>query len=204
MRINERFKAIGDQKIKTELQLLRAQVNPHFLFNVLNTIYGQAIIKSEHTADSIAKLSDLMRYSLKEANVPMVTLEKEITYLESYISLQKLRLADKTKVDIQFEDRTNALQIPPMLFIPFIENAFKYGVSNEVETSIKIRLKVVDKQIILWVENTKLPNRSVMKSSNQVGIKNVKNRLDLIYGKRYTLNIIDAATYYRVHLKIIT
>jgi len=204
MRFNERLKAIDIQKTKTELQLLRAQVNPHFLFNVLNTIYGQAIIKSDHTADSIAKLSDLMRYSLKEANVPMVTLDKEIEYLESYISLQKLRLTDKTKVDFQIKGNMNTLQVPPMLFIPFIENAFKYGVSNEVETIIKISIEVLERQIDFLVENTKLPERVIIEESNQIGIKNVKSRLDLIYGSRYNLNIKDTDTNYCVQLKIFT
>ncbi len=204
MALNERLKAIDIQKTKTELQLLRAQVNPHFLFNVLNTIYGQAIIKSDHTADSIAKLSDLMRYSLKEANVPMVALEKEIDYLKSYISLQKLRLTDKTKVDFRIKGNRNTLQVSPMLFIPFVENAFKYGVSNEVETTIKIIIEVMDKQIIFLVENTKLSNRDIVEASNQFGIKNVKSRLDLIYGSRYTLTIKDTVTNYFVQLKIFT
>ena len=101
MRVNARLKTIDAQKTKTELQLLRAQINPHFLFNVLNTIYGQAITQSVHTADSIAQLSDLMRYALKEANVPMVRLDKEITYLESYVAFQKLRLTQQTKIYFQ-------------------------------------------------------------------------------------------------------
>ena len=200
MRLNKRLTSIDAKKTKTELQLLRAQVNPHFLFNVLNTIYGQAMIKSEHTADSITKLSDLMRYSLKEANVSKVALDKEIAYLESYISLQKLRLTNKTKVDFQLEGRTDFLQISPMLFIPFIENAFKYGVSNEVETTIIIILKVIDKQINFSVENTKLPNRTIIEESNKIGIKNVKSRLDLIYGSLYTLNITNTDTHYKVQL----
>ena len=152
MGVNKKLQSIDAQKNKTELQLLRAQVNPHFLFNVLNTIYGQAITKSANTADSIAKLSDLMRYSLKEANVPTISLAKEIAYIESYIALQKLRLTDKTTVDFQIHEDVNTWQIPPMLFIPFIENAFKFGVSNEVETTVKIVLKVTDQEIVLWVD----------------------------------------------------
>lgn len=202
MAFNERLKAIDVQKTKTELQLLRAQINPHFLFNVLNTIYGQAIIKSDHTADSIEKLADLMRYSLKEANVPTVTLEKEIGYLENYIALQSLRLTNKTKVKFQIKGAINNLQIPPMLLIPFIENAFKYGVSNEFATTINIVIEVVGKQLNLLVESTKLRNRAKIEASNQIGIKNVKKRLDLIYGNRYSLNIDDGVTNYSVQLKI--
>ncbi len=202
MALNDRLKAIDVQKTNTELQLLRAQINPHFLFNVLNTIYGQAIIKSDHTADSIEKLADLMRYSLKEADVPKVSLEKEIGYIESYIALQSLRLTEKTKVKFQIKGVVNNLQIPPMLLMPFIENAFKYGVSNELTTTINIVVEVEGKQLILLVENTKLNDRENIETSNQIGINNVKKRLDLIYGSRYSLAINDGATNYSVLLKI--
>lgn len=200
--INVRLKSIEEEKTKADLQLLRTQINPHFLFNVLNTIYGQAIIKSENTADSIAKLSDLMRYALKEANVPLVSLQKEITYLESYIALQAVRLTDKTNVDFQINGPTEHLKIPPMLFIPFIENAFKYGVSNEVNTTIKIIIEVIDRQVTLLVENSIVSNQSNIEESNQFGINNVKNRLDLIYGNKYNLTIKDAVNHYKVYLEI--
>ncbi len=202
--LNDRIKAIDIQKTKTDLQLLRAQINPHFLFNVLNTIYGQAIIKSDHTADSIEKLADLMRYSLKDANVPKISLDKEIAYLKNYIVLQKLRLTDKTIVDFQVIGSVRNLEIPPMLLIPFIENAFKYGVSNEVDSTIKIVIEIEDNHIHLLVENPKLPNRMIIEESYQIGIKNAKSRLDLIYNNRYSLNIVDSKTNYKVHLKIST
>jgi len=202
--LNDRLKAIDIQKTKTDLQLLRAQINPHFLFNILNTIYGQAITKSDHTADSIEKLADLMRYSLKDANVPKVALDKEIAYLENYIALQKLRLRDKTTVDFQIIGRVENLEIPPMLLIPFIENAFKYGVSNEVDSTIKIVIEIEDNHIHLLVENPKLPDRTIIEASYQIGIRNARSRLDLIYNNRYTLYIIDSETIYKVQLKIST
>jgi len=202
--LNDRLKAIDVQKTKSDLQLLRAQINPHFLFNVLNTIYGQAITKSDHTADSIEKLAGLMRYSLKEANVPKVTLAKEIVYLERYISLQKLRLTDKTQIDFQIKGNVDTVEISPMLLIPFVENAFKYGVSNEVDTTIKIVIEVVEKDIHLLVDNTKLPTKTIIEASNQIGINNVRSRLDLIYGNRHTLTINDSDTHYKVQLKIST
>ncbi len=202
MRFNARIKSIETEKSKAELALLRAQINPHFLFNVLNNIYGQAIIKSEQTANSIAKLSDLMRYSLNEANVSSVSLEKEIAYLKNYLSLQKLRLTDKTLVEFKVTGNPNTWQISPMLFIPFIENAFKYGVSNEEETSINITLTVKEKELDFRVENDILPDKVRIAESNHIGIKNVKNRLALIYGDRYNLTIKDAGKQYQVHLKI--
>ena len=202
LRLHARIKSIETEKSKAELALLRAQINPHFLFNVLNTIYGQAIVKSEHTANSIAKLSDLMRYSLNEANVPSVPLEKEIAYLHAYLSLQKLRLTDKTVVEFKVIGNPNTWQIPPMLFMPFIENAFKYGLSNEAETSIAIRLEIGEKELDFSVENEILPDKIHQAESTQIGIQNVKNRLVLIYGNRYDLNIKDGAKEYEVHLKI--
>lgn len=202
MRLNAQIKSIETEKSKAELALLRTQINPHFLFNVLNNIYGQAIIKSAHTADSIAKLSDLMRYSLNEANVSTVSLEKEIAYLNNYLSLQKLRLTDKTVVEFKVIGNPNTWEVSPMLFIPFIENAFKYGVSNEVETNIKISLKIREEALDFRVENDILPDKVRIAESNQIGIKNVKNRLDLIYGNRYHLTIKDADKQYKIHLKI--
>ncbi len=202
MRLNARIKSIEMEKSKAELALLRAQINPHFLFNVLNNIYGQAIIKSDHTANSIAKLSDLMRYSLNEANVSTVSLEKEIAYLKNYLSLQKLRLTDKTAVEFTVTGNPNNWEISPMLFIPFIENAFKYGVSNETKTSIKISLQIEEEKLVFKVLNDVLPDKVRIATSNQIGINNVKNRLDLIYGNRYHLTIKDANKQYKVHLKI--
>ena len=204
MRLNARIKSMETEKSKAELALLRAQINPHFLFNVLNNIYGQAIIKSEHTANSIAKLSDLMRYSLGEASESSVPLEKEIAYFNNYLSLQKLRLTNKTVVDFKVIGNPNNWQVAPMLFLPFIENAFKYGVSNEVDTTIKISFKIEEKELDFRVENDILSDEVDRTASNQIGIKNVKNRLALIYGNRYTLDIKDSRKYYQVHLKIFT
>ncbi len=202
MRLNARIKSMETEKSKAELALLRAQINPHFLFNVLNNIYGQAIIKSEHTANSIAKLSDLMRYSLNEASESRVPLEKEIAYFNNYLSLQKLRLTNKTVVYFKVIGNPNNWQVAPMLFLPFIENAFKYGVSNEVDTTIKISLKIEEKELDFRVENDILSDEVDRTASNQIGIKNVKNRLALIYGNRYTLDIKDSRKHYQVHLKI--
>lgn len=203
MRLSARIKAIETEKSKAELALLRTQINPHFLFNVLNNIYGQAITKSENTANSIAKLSDLMRYSLNEANISSVSLEKEIAYLNNYLSLQKLRLSDKTVVEFKVMGNPNTWQISPMLFIPFIENAFKYGVSNEIETVITINLNIAENELNFMVKNDILPDKIDRIASNQIGIKNVKNRLALIYGNRYNLDIKHGKKQYQVHLKII-
>ena len=129
---------------------------------------------------------------------------KEIAYLERYISLQKLRLTDKTHIDFQIKGNVDTVEISPMLLIPFVENAFKYGVSNEVDTTIKIVIEIVKKDIHLLVDNTKLPTKTIIEASNQIGINNVRSRLDLIYGNRHTLTINDSDTHYKVQLKIST
>lgn len=201
-RLNAQLKSMEIEKSKAELALLKTQVNPHFLFNVLNNIYGQAVTKSENTADSIAKLSGLMRYSLTETNEAKVALDKELAYLNSYLSLQKLRLTEKTTVEFDVEGNPTLWQVAPMLFMPFIENAFKYGVSNEIQTSIKIYLKITQKEVAFRVENEILPDKVKASNSNQIGIKNVKNRLAITYGNRHELNIKEVNNNYLVNLKI--
>lgn len=198
-----RYRQVESEKIKTELALLRHQVNPHFLFNILNDIYGQAITKSSDTADSISRLSELMRYVLTEAKFEKVPLEKEINYLKNYIALQEMRLTDKTRVDVQFVGDFTNKQIPPLLFINFIENAFKYGTSTEIETSITIRIEVINNLLELQAKNDKpLKNTLNQFNSSSIGIKNTIRRLDLIYNNKYKLDITNMPEYFLVNLSI--
>ncbi|MFM9943993.1 MAG: sensor histidine kinase, partial [Bacteroidia bacterium] len=182
---------------------LKAQINPHFLFNTLNGIYAQAITKSEHTADSIQKLSALMRYVITEANENKVFLEKEITYLKNYIQLQKLRLTDKTKVNFTVSGDSDKKKIAPLLLICFIENAFKYGVSNEVNSTIEIAIEIENDEMTLRVKNEKVTSKTENIESDKIGLKNAKKRMDLIYEKAYSLNIEDKENEYNLVLKII-
>jgi len=202
LRFNQRLKQIESEKIKSELSSLKAQLNPHFLFNILNDIYGQAITKSEHTADSIAKLSSMMRYVLTEAIAEKVALEKEIKYMKSYIDLQKIRLTEKTMVVFEIDGNANAKQIYPLLFISFIENAFKYGVSNETESEITIKFSIDNDSITLLVKNDKMSKGANPTDSSNIGIDNTKRRLDLIFGDNYSLDITDNETCFEVNLKI--
>ncbi|MEN8122324.1 MAG: histidine kinase [Bacteroidota bacterium] len=197
----KRYRQIEEEKVKAELSTLKAQINPHFLFNTLNGIYAQAITKSENTANSISKLSSLMRYALTETIAEKVSLEKELNYINNYIELQKIRLTGKTKVIFRVDGNTNAKQIAPMLLISFVENAFKYGVSNEIETQIKISVLFENGDLIFRVFNDKVPNTAKENSSN-LGIKNTKNRLELTYPDSYTLNITDNDKTFEVKLKI--
>lgn len=202
IRLNARLRQAESDKIKTELASLKAQINPHFLFNILNDIYGQAIIKSEHTADSIAKLASMMRHVLTEVNKDAISLEKEVKYLKSYVELQKIRLTDKTKVEFTIDGNINSQQIPPLLFINFIENAFKHGVSNEVESSIIITISVQNNNVFLKVKNNKVFAKNKDKNSHNIGIENTKRRLELIYGQNYSLELNDNEKTFNVNLKL--
>lgn len=200
--IHRKMKELELEKIKSELSVLKAQIDPHFLFNVLNDIYGQAISKSEHTPDSVLKLSAIMRYVTLESNEDKVSLEKEISYLHNYIDLQRVRLTNRTTVHFEVVGDTASHQIPPLLFISFVENAFKYGVSNEIETTITIKMEVDQKQLIFLVENDipAPPNHTT--ESDHVGLKNTQARLDLIYKDAYALDIIRQDHRFTVQLNL--
>lgn len=200
-RFYQKMKQIEDEQIKSELETLKAQINPHFLFNTLNGIYGLALTKSDKTAEYILKLSAMMRYTLTETTTEKVALEDEINYLKNYIELQKIRLTKTTEIDFSVIGKINSQQIPPLLFINFIENAFKYGVSNEVETVIQIHIIVKENTLSLFVKNEKM-NQNTFSSSYEMGLKNIKRRLNLIFENNYTLEIENTEKIFQVHLII--
>ncbi|NUO03603.1 MAG: histidine kinase, partial [Saprospiraceae bacterium] len=129
MSINNKWKQVQEEKLATELSYLKAQINPHFLFNTLNSIYAMAIEKSDHTATAVVKLSGMMRYVITEAHDDYVALEKEIDYLGDYVELQKMRLENTVEVVYEVNGPVSGKQIAPLVLIPFVENAFKYGVN---------------------------------------------------------------------------
>ncbi|MCD6067549.1 MAG: hypothetical protein K0S33_2375 [Bacteroidetes bacterium] len=202
LRFYIKYRASETERTKAELSSLKAQINPHFLFNTLNGIYGQALIKSDQTADSISRLSSLMRYVITEANADMVPLESEIRYLSNYIELQKLRLTKKTTVIFDIRGETHTGQIPPLLLICFIENAFKYGVSTENETEVLVRIEVANKELTLVVKNDKSKGLAEKTESAKTGLHNIRKRLNIIYGKNYVFNIKQNPEQYEVLLRI--
>ena len=144
LRINDRLRETERQKLNTELSFLKAQINPHFLFNTLNTIYSLAIEQSSKTADAVVKLSSLMRYVMREADTHWVPLAKEFSYVENYVALQQLRLDDTVTVDFSITGKPNGQQIAPLILISFIENAFKYGVNPQEKSILQIQISIVD------------------------------------------------------------
>lgn len=194
------------QKTSVELALLKAQINPHFLFNTLNNLYAMAIEKNaSELADSIAQLTHLMRYTLYESNKEFVELTREIAYVKNYIKLQRLRFSDDEEVPIRFtvEGDPRNVHISPMLLINFVENAFKHGVSLKQESFINVRVTVLDGQLRFTVENT-IHRRSAHErlEPNGLGLEHARKLLDLQYPGRYTLHQTENENIFRTELTI--
>jgi len=199
-----RSKQIENEKLSAELSFLKAQINPHFLFNTLNNIYSLAADKSEQTASAVMKLSSIMRYVLTEVKNDRVPLENEIHFITDYLELQKMRTTTKTCIGFTISGDPAGKQISPLLFLPFIENAFKYGVSTREISPIPILLEINDKNIYFKVTNNKHHfSLSNPVENTGIGINNTRRRLDLLYPNRYKLDIEDKTTTYTVNLNII-
>ncbi|WP_343912561.1 sensor histidine kinase [Aquimarina litoralis] len=190
------------EQFKSELTQLRNQIHPHFLFNTLNNLYSLIIKKSDAAEDALIRLSGLMRYMLYEANVPKVTLSKEIEYLRNYIDLEKLRLNSTNT--IHFTSSMNKdNEIAPFILMPFVENAFKHGISNDKKSSIEISIKADNEILMMDVYNTKKINANKDNGvKTGVGMINVKKRLELLYRDNYELLKEETDTYYKVILKL--
>jgi two-component system, LytTR family, sensor kinase len=189
------------------IDFLRSQINPHFLFNALNTLYGTAIQENaERTGEGIQKLGDMMRFMLQENIREKISLSREIDYLQNYISLQKLRTDPSPGVQIQTEirDSENPFRIAPMLLIPFVENAFKHGISLRETSEIKISLEIKNNTLYFDVSNSKhtRPQNDPEKDKSGIGLENVKQRLKLLYPGRHELIIHETPKDFFVHLTI--
>ena len=198
---NEKLKQkIEVQRIHSEISFLKAQLNPHFLFNSLNSIYSLANKKSDDATEAIVTLSELMRYMIYETDKDLVSLQDEITYIKNYISLQNLRLKDSSGVRVNVYGKIEH-QIEPLLLISFIENAFKYGTDYNGKTDIRIRIEVIDNELSFEVSNrVSIHKRNTQNSG--VGLKNVKNRLLLQYPNAHELSIEEKDKQFNVKLKL--
>ena len=190
------------QKLETELSFLKAQINPHFLFNALNTVYALAIEKSDDTEDAVARLSGMMRYMTSESSRELVTLRQEIDYISNYIEFQRLRFDDTLDLNLNIEGDPGALQIAPMLFIPFVENAFKYGVNPESTSTISISIRVSKSEVELRVFNRKVVKRPVSEPVSAMGIANIRSQLKLLYPGKHQLEIDENSDTFDVRLTI--
>jgi len=195
--------ALQNKVLEAEKSFLKSQMNPHFLFNTLNNIYSLSLAKSDNTAESIHRLSEMLRYVLYESDEKNVRLEKEIKYIEAYIQLQLLRDDEIENVNLDIGNIDNSFMIAPMILIPFIENSFKHSKIEDTENGwINITIKTVSNKLIFTIENSIpaiIPSKD---KSSGVGLTNTKRRLELLYPDKHTLNIIDSGEKYAVQLKI--
>ncbi len=200
---SERKKNLAErEKSIAELNALKSQINPHFLFNTLNSIYYLAGKKSDITPDAILKLSDLMRFVLSETQSETISLQMEVESIRQYIDLQKLRLTPKTEVVFEVTGDTGEIRIAPLLLLPFVENAFKYGVSSHQETRISLFLSVSNGRLTFLVKNNKVKTPLEGKSTG-TGLSNLKQRLLLSYPDKHALKIQETDLVYVAELKIV-
>ncbi len=200
-----RQKEIENERLTAELNFLKAQINPHFLFNTLNNLYYLAYTQSPNTTEVIAKLSQMMRYMIYDSNYLQVPLTKEIEYMQNYISLERLRLNDQIPIKFDIQGNTQGVLIAPLIFITFLENSFKHGVSNNHPNAwVNISIGLNGSECIYKVENSKVPTtKPEAEEKSGIGLQNVKRRLELSYPQRHLLTIEDKPDRYSVQLKII-
>lgn len=202
LKIRERLKQTETEKTNAELSYLKAQINPHFLFNTLNSIYSLAILKSDKTADAVVKLSEMMRYVLNDSNTNFTALEKELNYITNYIELQRMRLTSNVNLTYSCEGTIFDKKIAPLVLIPFIENAFKHGVNSEEESIIDIKITISETDLKLIVKNKCVTSNNNTLNKSGLGIENTKQRLNLLYPENHSLVISEIDNYYSVYLSL--
>ncbi|WP_299824349.1 histidine kinase [uncultured Pontibacter sp.] len=193
-------------KLEAELKFLKAQIHPHFLFNTLNSLYSLTLKKSDTAPEVVLKLSSLMDYMLYDANAAKVPLEKELAYIKNYVALEKMRYGERVDVKLTETGSIAGKQIAPMMLLPFVENAFKHGVSTETENAwVRIDVKVAGERLVLLVENCKCgvkASNNTRDMASGIGLKNLQRRLELLYEGKFKLEIEDEPENYAAMLEI--
>jgi two-component system sensor histidine kinase AlgZ len=199
--LEAKTKALENEHLTAELRFLKAQINPHFLFNTLNNLYYLAYSQSPNTPEVVAKLAQMMRYMMDESNQPVVALSREIEYMQNYISLEKLRLNAPVPITFEVEGEAGTAQIAPLILMTFLENAFKHGISDQhAAAGINVRLQVGPTGCTYTVANR--PASRPPGAAPGTGLLNVRRRLALSYPDRHTLHIDDTPDLYRIHLTL--
>lgn len=193
-------KEIEEQKNRTELSLYKAQINPHFMFNTLNTLYGLTISKSDKAEDAFVKFIEIMKYTYTQVNLDMIPIGSEIRYIQDYIALQQLRLNSHTSVKWEYDIDNDDVPIPPMILITFVENAFKYGSSSSRDCDIVINAALKRRELTFTVNNRIMRDKTG--NENSVGIDNCRARLQMIYPGRHQLTAGENNGMFNVMLKI--
>ncbi|MGA0560142.1 sensor histidine kinase [Larkinella sp. VNQ87] len=190
------------EKLQAEVDFLRSQVNPHFLFNSLNNLYALTLRKSDQAPDVVLKLSEMMEYMLYDSDDVRVPLDKEIRYLQNYIELEKIRCGDHAEIAFDVSGPLNGQEIAPLLLLPLVENAFKHGVGKQSKTAwLRGKMELDHAAVTLTVENNK-PALPPSNGKGGIGLVNLRQRLELLYPGRHTLDTEDRPGYYKVTLNI--
>jgi two-component system, LytTR family, sensor kinase len=194
------------EKVEAELEVLKSQIHPHFLFNTLNNLYG-LILKEENelALATLLKISSMLDYMLHEANAPIVALRREIEIIEDYIALERIRYGDRISITVNVEGDYSGKTISPLLLFPFVENSFKHGASEALDNPwVNLSITILDSRMTLKLENSKSLPLPIQKPGGKggIGISNVRKRLDLLYGGSYNLKISDEERRYTVVLNL--
>ncbi|MDR0835614.1 MAG: histidine kinase [Tannerella sp.] len=197
-----RLTELENSKVEAELSFLKSQIHPHFLFNSLNTIYYLALSKDDKAPEAILSLSNFLRFVTVESDKNLIPLEKELAMLNEYLNLQRLRTSEKFDLQVEMKGDVSALKIMPLTFIPFVENAFKYGISAHIDCFIHLRIEVEQNTLAFIIKNSIIQGQKEMLRSSGIGLKNIRKRLELAYPERHTLDIENAGQIYSVYLKI--
>lgn len=184
-----------------ELQYLKKQIHPHFLFNTLNTIYGFALKQSKDTPEIILKLSNLLDYILYQVNKPKVSLKEEILHLKEYVELERIRFKDSLKVKFIYNEINEKAQVAPMLLIPFVENSFKHGSLEDGFLKVEIKMTLIKNNLQFSIQNTSL-NKDTKENVSGIGLENIKKRLELHYPNNHQLEIKNTEKLFLVNLSI--
>jgi len=198
---SHRYK-LASEKQTSEINLLKSQVNPHFLMNTLNNLYSLVYTGSDRASEAILKLSDIMRYMLYDTNVEKVPLVNEIKYLQSFIELQMLRFTNKELVELEITGEPDGRMIAPMLLVPFVENAFKHGNKNLPGMGISISMDITDSRLKFEVNNIKASKMINKAPESGIGLANIQKRLELQYPGKHDLLITEGIDYYNILLTV--
>ncbi|KAA6302550.1 MAG: Sensor histidine kinase YehU [Candidatus Ordinivivax streblomastigis] len=197
-----RLKEMESSKVEAELSFLKSQIHPHFLFNSLNSIYYLALSKDDKAPKAILSLSDFLRFVTVESDKNLISLEKEIKMLNEYLNLQSLRTSEKFDLQVNMQGDFSSQEIMPLVFIPFVENAFKYGISAHVDCFVHLNIEIEKGILEFSIKNSIFQGQKEIVSSSSIGLENIKKRLELSYSDRYTLDIKSDRQVYSVFLKM--
>lgn len=200
LRFQEAMKELEHNKLQSELEYLKYQINPHFFMNTLNNIHALVDIDTEKAKQTIVELSRMMRYMLYEADNRIILLSKEIQFLKHYIELMRIRFTDRVKIDVSFPADSGKIHVPPLLFVSFVENAFKHGVSYQHDSFVSVTLQVVGDEVVFRCLNSN--HKKSDDKHHGIGLSNIQKRLKLLFDGSYSLTIDETPDCFKVELTV--